>query len=155
MMNQTYLWAGVILVVVLILAAVNRGQLPAYRKKKILTGNEAEFYFRLCRALPDHLIFPQVAMSALIEPKTANQKKRKHAFYRISQKVVDYAVFKHDLTLVAIVELDDKTHSASKDKIRDAYLSSAGIKTIRFQSKHKPSSNQIMDSFLNLSIERK
>lgn len=158
-MNQTYLLAGVIVITTIALLVMNRKQLPTYRKKPILTPNETEFYFRLLSALPNYFIFPQVAMSALIEPKTGQAKARKYAFYRISQKVVDYAVYKVDpmmqekLTLVAIIELDDKTHIASKDKIRDSYLSNAGITTIRYQSKNKPSKNQIMDSFLKINME--
>ena len=41
------------------------------------------------------------------------------------------------MSLVAIVELDDRTHLAAADVRRDAYTASAGIRTLRFESKNK------------------
>ena len=106
---------------------------PRYKAVPLMTANEKEFFERLRRALPEALIFPQVAMSVIIQP-ISNGKQRAIDFRRISQKRVDYAVYDRQLALVAVVELDDRTH----DAVRDAYLASAGIQTIRFQSKAKP-----------------
>ncbi|MFM0051497.1 DUF2726 domain-containing protein [Caballeronia grimmiae] len=115
---------------------------PRYRAVPLLTSNEKEFFERLRRALPEALIFPQVAMSAIIEP-ISNGKQGTIDFRRISQKLVDYAVYDRQLALVAVVELDDRTHDAARDAVRDGYLASAGIRTIRFQSKAKPDENGI------------
>jgi len=114
----------------------------------ILTANEAEFFRRLRRALPDAYIFPQVGMSALIGPKSSG-KKALADFRRISQKRVDVAIYTAALELVAIVELDDRTHDAKRDATRDAYLQSAGIRTIRFQSRNKPDELKIRQAILS------
>lgn len=45
----------------------DNGNAGTYRARKLMTDNEAEFFGRLVVALPDHYIFPQVAMSALID----------------------------------------------------------------------------------------
>jgi hypothetical protein len=50
------------------------GRTGTYRQRKLMTDNEAEFFGRLVVALPDHYIFPQVAMSALLD--TASSDKR-------------------------------------------------------------------------------
>ncbi|KXU84340.1 hypothetical protein CR51_42150 [Caballeronia megalochromosomata] len=131
------LLAGIVAVIASKLAAK-----PRYRAVPLLTGNEKEFFERLRRALPEALIFPQVAMSAIIQPISSG-KQRTIDFRRISQKRVDYAVYDRHLTLIAVVELDDRTHDATRDAVRDAYLASAGIRTIRFQSKTKPDVNGI------------
>ena len=118
----------------------------AYKAKNLLTDNELEFFWRLTRALPDLFIFPQVAMSALIDPTaTPGTKAFMSSFGRISQKRVDYALYDTGLRLLCIVELDDKTHQVSKDEARDRLLKSVGIRTIRWNSKNKPSASEIQN----------
>lgn len=141
-----YLVAGALLLsaAMIALTALMRARLPTYRQQDILTGNEREFFGRLTRALPDCLIFPQVAMSALITPTLpARHRSYRAAFARISQKRVDYAIFSRELKLICIVELDDRTHDARSDAVRDALTASAGIKTVRWTSKNKPDEQQI------------
>ncbi len=123
-----------------------------FKAKSLLTENELEFFWRLTRALPDVFIFPQVAMSALVDP-TASQgsKAFMSSFGRISQKRVDYALYNSEMKLLCVVELDDKTHDASKDKERDQLLKSAGIRTIRWNSKNKPQNNEIQIQVFQLA----
>jgi very-short-patch-repair endonuclease len=49
--------------------------------------------------------------------------------------------------VVAIIELDDRTHSPERDKERDALLETAGYRVLRFQSKQKPSIDEISALF--------
>jgi hypothetical protein len=49
------------------------GRTAAYKQRKLMTDNEAEFFGRLVVALPDHYIFPQVAMSALLETTSSDK----------------------------------------------------------------------------------
>jgi hypothetical protein len=114
------------------------GRHGGYKARNILTANEVEFFGRLRSALPHHNIFPQVAMSALIEPK-ATGKQRMIDFRRMSQKRVDFAVFDSTLKLLAIVELDDSSHNAERDVVRDEYTKSAGIRTLRYSASKRPS----------------
>jgi len=125
-----------------------------YLSRNIMTMNEADFFHRLISANSAGYVFPQVSMSALIEPKTKEQKARFSAFRRISQKRVDYAIYTEKLELLCVVELDDRTHNASRDAERDAMLASAGIKTIRWQSKKKPDIAEIRAQFEQLSSVR-
>jgi hypothetical protein len=113
--------------------------------KQLLTDNEMEFYGRLLDALPRDALFIQVAMSALMEPRVPEghpdfwQVRNKFA-----QKFVDFVVCDPStLDVIAIIELDDRTHDAQKDADRDAMLASAGYTVLRWQSTHKPSPAEI------------
>lgn len=110
-----------------------------YKPIPIMTENELEFFGRLCRAFPEGYIFPQVSMAALIKPDERERKRWGQAFAKIAQKRVDFALFDQDMVLLGIVELDDKTHDPEKDRERDALTQSAGIPTLRYHSKRKPS----------------
>lgn len=150
------LWIGVLLIAIpfalLLLKALTREK---YQLRQFLTNNEMEFFMRLSRALPGMFVFPQVAMSALIEPR-AKEGTKQHLsdFGRISQKRVDYAVFNTEMELLCIIELDDKTHDPAKDKARDRLLESAGIKTVRWDSKRKPSAEEIRREVLQLDEKK-
>ncbi|MGY6251842.1 DUF2726 domain-containing protein [Paraburkholderia caledonica] len=106
---------------------------------KVLTDTEVKFFRQLQGVLTDELIFPQVAMSALIKP-TGRGTQYWSSFGKISQKRVDFAIYRKDLSLVAIIELDDPSHDKreEEDQQRDAYLKSAGIRTVRLDVRKWP-----------------
>lgn len=122
-----------------------------YCARAPLTPNEAEFFARLVAAFPEGFVFPQVSMGALIEPKGGTPKDRLAAFRAISQKRVDYVVCDSELAVVCVVELDDRTHDATADQRRDAVLQSAGIQTMRWQSRCKPASHEVRAALLPLT----
>ena len=112
---------GILLVLVLFLT-----RKPRYRRSTIMTENEREFYGRLLAACPDCQIWPQVPILALVRPD-AKEGSRAFwlAFKRISNTRVDWAIVQ-DLEVIAIVELDDRSHDARKDMQRDRILKSCG-----------------------------
>lgn len=112
-----------------------------FKQKPLLSPNELEFLRRLEAAMPELRFLAQVSMGALIEPAVPRTDTR--AYYRLrgmfSQKIVDFvAQSREDGSVVAVIELDDRTHNSGKDEKRDAMLSSAGYKIIRWQSKTRP-----------------
>jgi hypothetical protein len=125
-------------VVALLKNRKGKDQTGTYKRRKLMTDNEAEFFGRLVVALPEHYIFPQVAMSALLDAASGDKRVAHSDRRRIAQQRVDYVVCTRSCELVAVVELDDKTHSRAKDQLRDARLQQAGIRTVRFQSREKP-----------------
>lgn len=111
----------------------------SYRQKALMSPVEIEFFERLTEALPEHYIFPQVAMGAILKPKVTSDKKEFHSIRgTFAQKIIDFIVCDKNMNIVAIVELDDKSHNADKDDKRDAMLNSVGYKTIRWQAGNKP-----------------
>lgn len=115
-----------------------RRKAGTYKARQLMTDNEVEFFGRLVVALPEHYIFPQVAMTALIEAASRDKKTAHGDRLRIAQQRADFVVCDRSCNVVAVVELDDRTHSRSKDKIRDARLLQGGIRSVRFQSTSKP-----------------
>jgi hypothetical protein len=145
-MKLVILIAAVLAIVVL--GAYVKGKpggqvLGKYKRRKLMTENELEFFGRLVKALPGHYIFPQVSMGALLEASSSDTKQAHSDRLRIAQQRVDYLVCDERCAIVAVVELDDKTHSRTKDQLRDARLEQAGIRTVRFQSRNKPSMDDI------------
>lgn len=128
------------------------GRTGAYRQRKFMTDNEEEFFGRLVVALPDHYIFSQVAMSALLEAVSSDKGNAHGDRLRIAQQRVDYVVCTRRCEVVAVVELDDKTHARAKDDLRDARLEQAGIRTVRFQARNKPKVEAIRTIILGPTV---
>ena len=112
-----------------------------FKAKSLLTANELEFLGRLEAAAPELRFFPQVAMGALLDPAVPRSNSK--AYYRLrgmfSQKIVDFvAQARNDGSIIAIIELDDRTHDADRDSKRDVMLASAGYRIVRWNAKAKP-----------------
>lgn len=119
----------------------------SFKQKLFLTNNEMEFLGRLERAVPEFRFHAQVAMGALVDPKI-NRKDNGKLYMslrgKFSQKIVDFvAQEKETGKIIAIIELDDITHNTQKDDSRDSITKQAGYKTIRWQSKKKPTIEEI------------
>lgn len=163
------IFLAVILVAVLLFTWLQRGKgkttslasylTPAenlsYEHCKPLTATEAVFYYRLIKALPDHIILPQVQLCRFIKIKNAATFKRSGQSYalqnRIAQQSVDYLVCLKDFTIVAAVELDDKSHSNSKvkqlDQKKEESLKAAGVSLVRWHAEQMPSVEDIYKRF--------
>lgn len=122
--------------------------------KAPLTPNEQEFFYRLKRALPEYHVQTQVAMSALMEPPA---HLRGRAFWRararFSQKIVDFVIYDVKFKVVALVELDDRTHNKYKDAKRDDMTEGAGYVTLRYESRAKPSQSEIRADVTRLASQ--
>lgn len=144
----------VALLVVLVVAVTVLSQLKktkrtgTYKRRQLMTANEVEFFNRLVTALPGHFVFPQVSMQALIEAASDDKKQAHSDRLRIAQQRADYVIWNSACEVVAVVELDDRTHSTTKDQVRDSRLEQAGIRTIRFQSRNKPTTEAIQQAVL-------
>ena len=140
--------AVAIAVAALLAAKASKGRVARYRARPPMTDNELEFFGRLVKAVPEHFIFPQVAMSAILQTTETDRKKAHGDHLRIAQQRVDYLVCRADGSIVAVVELDDKSHKAAKDKLRDERLQGAGIRTLRFESRKKPAVPALRDALV-------
>ena len=136
-------WAIVALAAALLVLAVVAGLMYRGRQgghpivaRPILTDYEIVFYRKLLDAVPASsgmAVHPQVAMSAFLQPKAGlDAATRSATFNRFSQKRPDFVLVDRTMRVRLIVELDDSTHNADKDRARDRLAGSAGIRTLRF-----------------------
>ena len=86
-----------------------------YKSKPLLSDNEKEFFQRLSMALPDCHIFTQVALGALLQPNVRNNSS---AYYRARATFfpenADYVICNKEMTVLAVVELDDRTIATTR-----------------------------------------
>lgn len=109
---------------------------------RFLSPAELSFYHILKQALStDYEIFGKVRIADVIQPeKNLNQRSYRIALNKVAQKHFDYVICDpKTLSIIAVVELDDKSHDNEKTIRRDDFVNeackSAGIKLIRFKAK--------------------
>ena len=119
----------------------------AYFQKRPLSNVEQIAYWRIVEAVgPEKVVLSQVAFSAFIGAKGGDKRSNFSKWAAARQKVADFVICNKDFSIFAIVEVDDATHSAEKDRLRDAITEEAGIKTYRIEAKALPSVNELRKS---------
>jgi hypothetical protein len=105
-----------------------------YRSRSLMTAREREFFALLRKALPDVHIFPQVAMSAVIDSNSKGYAVRN----RFDRKVFDYVVCSESCDLLYVIELDDRSHlsesSRKRDAVKNEICALAGVQLLRYPS---------------------
>ncbi len=148
--------AGVLIVLPVSLLALALGRLKrkpeaaSFAARPLLNDAEHDFYRRLRHALPEYQILPQVSLAALMHP-TQGGRSGKAAQDRISKARVDYVIAaRTDLSVLALVELDDTTPVDGRDAEQDQLTASAGYTTHHFSGDLRPSPLAIREQLLGL-----
>jgi very-short-patch-repair endonuclease len=147
-----FLIAAFALVVIAVTATVLVGRKPwlsRIKRKPLLTENEKAFFLRLQRALPGFHVFPQVSFAAFLSVDGRLLQQEGWAIRsKFNRKIVDFVVCtRGTLEVVALIELDDRTHSAGANRKRDEMTQAAGYRTFRFPAKQKPTEAEIAALF--------
>jgi hypothetical protein len=104
------------------------------KRSSLLTEREQGCYWRLVEHLaPDFIVFAQVSFSQILSTKGGTGEQNYALFGTMSQKVADFVVCRKDLSIVAVIELDDSSHRGKEeqDKKRDAAVRQAGLLSFR------------------------
>jgi len=148
--------------ILLIAAFCVRPRGPAYIVRPLFSNAEIHFFSVLHRQLcnyPKIHLFAKVRLADLIQPhqRITNKKAWWKTFAAISQKHVDFVVWRHDTQQVTcVLELDDSSHKKRDRSARDAFvnkaLQEAGISILHIPVQSAYSRQQI-DSILTFCQE--
>jgi hypothetical protein len=135
-------------------------KISQYRVKKPMTHTESILYFRLEKALKDHIIFAQVQMSSFLAP-TAKKWTKEHQVQlnKVLQKSVDFLIMNKTGKNITAIELQDKSHLKAdrqkNDEFKRETLADAGIKFLEFHAENMPSIEEIQSHFnVNVTPEK-
>lgn len=121
-----------------------------YVVKQPLTQPEQILYHRLVAALPECQILAQVSLLQILGVKRGFQSQAWNN--KIAWMSIDFLVCLPDFTIVAAVELDDKTHERLRgienDAKKNKALASAGITLIRWHVNAMPDEATIRKTFV-------
>lgn len=116
-----------------------------YHALPMMSQTEINFWCLLYQAAPGYHIFPQVATSALLNAQSSDPDHFRAALRAYSTTRIDFVISDAKLNIVALVELDDKSHDdkKEKDRRRDFITGQAGYRTVRFDCRKWPNVEQI------------
>jgi very-short-patch-repair endonuclease len=122
----------------------------------LMSDSEIRFFRVLQMAAPNELVFPQVGMAAIVRPKYLEGDYRFiAAFRKMSQKRIDFVVCKRDsLEVRCLVELDDSSHDALRDQLRDAITAKAGYRTVRVRAARRYDIDGLRRRVLDIPAEQ-
>ncbi|MAM83914.1 MAG: hypothetical protein CL472_04480 [Acidobacteria bacterium] len=133
--------------VLFVSAKMSGRQISPYAPKRLMTDHEKVFFPKLEKAasrLGGYRVFPQVAMSAIIDThRDLAQSARLATRNTFDRKIIDFVIVDENMHVVMIVELDDRTHRSDKDARRDSITAGAGYATVRLRNGRKITIDQI------------
>lgn len=126
-----------------------QGTWPFYIKRP-LSQPEQVLYHRLVRALPDHIVLAQVQVSRVLGVKKGSNFHEWNN--RINRLSYDFVVCGKDASVIAAIELDDKSHESAARGKTDAKKSKAsadaGLRLIRWHVKTLPDEEAIRNELI-------
>jgi hypothetical protein len=133
--------AGAVAILFAVLsAALGLSGPPAPIAKPLMTRREEAMLVVLEEILPMYRFHAQVAMGALLKvPARSGRRSSPADRNAFSQKIVDFVV--QDPTtgkVIALIEVDDWSHRAAKNRHRDTMTAGAGYRTFRIPASAQP-----------------
>jgi very-short-patch-repair endonuclease len=139
---------AVLLVIAVVLMTLERRSFAMrwpVRQREPLSRPEQALYWRLREACPGHIILAQVAIPQLLEVEQV--RNRRAIFNRYHHLVADFVVCTPSFAVLAVIELDESSHTtpgrADADERKSAALGAAGIPLLRFNVRSLPSEGEL------------
>lgn len=132
------IWISLALIFIILIAALflkasqkagSSSQQYSYNKiDSLFTPAERSFLGVLNQAIEDNaFVFGKVRVADVLKPsKSSSRKIWQIAFNKINSKHFDFVLCdKNDISVLCVIELNDKSHNSKKRKDRDAFLTVA------------------------------
>ena len=108
-------------------------------RDRLLTPPQALLYYLLKTGLPDHLVFAQVALPAVLEPSHAlSGFARDEQTRRLAGHALDFVVCDRSMRPVAVVELARRDAQQESGPSRKSWLLASGLRYVELQSDALP-----------------
>ena len=126
-----------------------KNDVPPYkRKESLLNRYEQELYKRLHEAIPDFIVMCQVRLADIIEVTEKTPSNERMGWQnKINPMSVDFVICDQDFLILAVIELDGKTHERrdrkEADASKDKMLKAAGLDILRFKAEKMPSIGEL------------
>jgi Protein of unknown function (DUF2726) len=163
---MTQLWLVAIAVVVLaailailkiVLLGGGRTAYPYVRCETLFSAAERSFYGVLLKVIGDrYVVLGKIRLADIIKTRPGlSASECASAQNRISSKHVDFVLCNpQTLAIVAVIELDDKSHASDRRKQRDNFLdgalAAAGIPVLHVRAQKSYSTTEIAGSIAGL-----
>ena len=139
--------AGVVIATFAILNGLPKRQLSRLkvRPKPLMTPAERRVCLMIERAMPGARVHSQVSMGAIMNPaKGLSKSEWWTTFNKFSSKRVDFVAEDPETgQIILLVELDDRSHKARRDKDRDELTRHAGYTTVRLPAGERPTQQSV------------
>ena len=123
------------------ISGLSRHDLAAITLKPLLTTTELKFSRLLDEASPTLRVMYQVALHQTI--KIRDYPGSMETWNRLNRLTFDFVLIDRDSNVVAVIELDDKSHvgpiSVKRDQKKDELMKFLGKPLLRFQASAMPS----------------
>ncbi|MCU7797282.1 MAG: DUF2726 domain-containing protein [Candidatus Thiodiazotropha sp. (ex Myrtea spinifera)] len=143
-------WIFIIILVLVVLVVLARftkktsGEIFGYKTRgPLFSKAERSFLGVLEQAITEEFrVLGKVRVADILsQEKGMNRCNWQKAFNKISAKHFDFVICnKADLSVMAVIELDDKSHNnqrrAARDEVLDKACESAGLIIVHFPAKH-------------------
>jgi len=150
-------WIIILIIFAVIFAAIFKGSSDnsySYKTRgPLFSPAERSFLGIIDSAVSDkYRVFGKVRIADILTPqKDMDRKNWKIAFNKISAKHFDYVLCcKKTLKVIAVIELDDKSHKKKSSQARDQLLNSAcefaNLKLVRFPARAKYVINEVKET---------
>ncbi len=137
----------------------NSNVISSYKiRSKLLTSAERSFYGVLLNSvLNNAIVMSKVRVADVLIPSVDKSKYKKQwwsAFNKIAKKHFDFVLCNpKDMSVLAVIELDDKSHNNSRTTKRDVFLNdaceSANLRLIRFKASSSYNINEVRNKIFS------
>lgn len=133
MQESLFLWLwlaalGLVSATAVFYSLRRRQPFPYTKQETLFTPAERAFFAILDDVLePRFLIFGKVRLADIIKTRGGLERSaQRKAFYKIMGKHVDFVICKaRDLSVVGVIELDDRSHERPDRRARDIFVDGA------------------------------